>query len=104
MQRILVHIPIILINNRVVHWDVNNEVEHGSWFERTTGNPTILHDMFSAVRDADEDVVLFLNDYEMISGHQVAQVCVHLYFMLVTSACICWLVCLYVCVQDNTNF
>ena len=54
---------------------MNNEVEHGSWFESTTGNPTILNDMFSAVRAADEDVVLFLNDYEIISGHAAGQVC-----------------------------
>ena len=57
-----------------MHWDVNNEQLHGQFFEQSSGNPWILSYMFNEVRARDADVVLFLNDYEIVSSSRMTQV------------------------------
>jgi len=49
------------------HWDVNNEMLHGSFFEDRLG-ASIRPWMFNAVKAADPDVLTFVNDYNIISG------------------------------------
>ena len=51
---------------RLRHWDVNNAALHGDFFERHTGDPDILFDMFRNVRARDPDVGLFLNEYNVV--------------------------------------
>lgn len=52
---------------RLRHWDVNNEMLHGSFFEDRLG-PDIRRWMFERTRAIDPDVQLFVNDYNIISG------------------------------------
>ncbi|KAL4233055.1 hypothetical protein ACF0H5_007741 [Mactra antiquata] len=49
-------------------WDVNNEMFHGSFFEKHTGNPDITMDMFRRIHSKDSHPDLYLNDYSVISG------------------------------------
>ena len=62
-----------------MHWDVNNEQLHGQFFEQSSGNPWILSYMFNEVRARDADVVLFLNDYEIVSSSRMTQVHTRVY-------------------------
>ncbi|XP_060597011.1 uncharacterized protein LOC132750936 isoform X2 [Ruditapes philippinarum] len=54
------------------HWDVNNEMLHGDFFERESGNPDITMDMFRQIHKWDDHPTLFLNDYNVISNCDVA--------------------------------
>ena len=47
--------------NRLVHWDVNNEMLHGSFFEKTIGG-NIRADMFKWAKLADPNAQLFVNE------------------------------------------
>ena len=58
----------------VVHWDVNNEQEHGPWFEDNTADPGVMTDMFTQTRAHDPDGLLFLNEYGVVTYSQSAQV------------------------------
>ncbi len=48
------------------HWDVNNEMLHGSFYEDRL--PGIRTSMFQQARAADPDTRLFVNDYGVITG------------------------------------
>lgn len=74
MYIILHYLPLI---HRLVHWDVNNEQEHGPWFEETLSDPTYMNTMFTGVRARDPNVILFLNEYEVVAGGYVTQVTSH---------------------------
>ena len=50
----------------LVHWDVNNENEHGRWFERNTSHPDLLVDMFVRSYLRAPDVLMFLNDFSIV--------------------------------------
>jgi GH35 family endo-1,4-beta-xylanase len=63
-----------LNNCRCEHWDVNNEMLHGDFFERESGNPDITMDMFRQIHKWDDHPTLFLNDYNVISNCDVAVV------------------------------
>lgn len=52
---------------RLRHWDVNNEMLHGSFFEDRLG-PDVRRWMFERTREIDPDVQLFVNDYNIVSG------------------------------------
>lgn len=56
------------------HWDVNNEHQHGDYYERRTGDANVTMNMFNDVRSIDPDVKLFFNDYAIIEtrGNQKA--------------------------------
>lgn len=51
------------------HWDVNNEMLHGSFFRDRLG-PDIQPWMFRRVRELDPDVRLFINDFNVLSVDQ----------------------------------
>ena len=57
-----------------MHWDVNNEQEHGPWFEDNTADPGVMTDMFTQTRAYDPDGLLFLNEYGVVTYSQSAQV------------------------------
>merc|ERR1719436_1848579 len=52
---------------RLTHWDVNNEMLHGDYFERTLGN-NIRAKMFQWTKEIDPECQTFVNDYEVLSG------------------------------------
>jgi GH35 family endo-1,4-beta-xylanase len=51
---------------RFVHWDVNNEMLHGTFFKDRLGE-TIWPWMFKRVHELDPDVKLFVNDFNVLS-------------------------------------
>jgi GH35 family endo-1,4-beta-xylanase len=51
---------------RFVHWDVNNEMLHGTFFKDRLGE-SIWPWMFKRVRELDPDVKLFVNDFNVLS-------------------------------------
>jgi endo-1,4-beta-xylanase len=52
---------------RFEHWDVNNEMLHGSFFEDRLG-PDIRQWMFERTREIDPDAALFVNEYNVLSA------------------------------------
>ncbi|GJM69689.1 hypothetical protein HMSSN036_19050 [Paenibacillus macerans] len=50
---------------KFVHWDVNNEMFHGSFFKDRLGE-SIWSYMYSRTRELDPDAKLFINDYNLI--------------------------------------
>ncbi len=48
------------------HWDVNNEMLHGTFYSNIFGN-TVRKWMFDKVREQDADVKMFVNDYGVVS-------------------------------------
>ncbi len=52
---------------RFVHWDVNNEMLHGSYYKDRLGD-SIRTWMFQAANAIDPDCRLFVNDYNIVSG------------------------------------
>lgn len=56
-----------------MQWDVNNEMLHGSFFADREG-VTIRDWMYQAAAQADPDVDLFLNDFDVVENGQLTQV------------------------------
>ena len=54
---------------RFRHWDVNNEMLHGSFFADRLG-PDIRDWMFQRTRALDPDVKLFVNDFSVVAGNE----------------------------------
>ena len=52
-----------------VHWDVNNEMLHGDYFENRLG-AWVRPWMFQHARSIDPDVKLFVNDYNVITSSE----------------------------------
>ncbi|RUS83302.1 hypothetical protein EGW08_008924 [Elysia chlorotica] len=52
---------------KLAHWDVNNELVHGNFFERKTNDPDITKYMFKTVHSEDPVPTLFLNEYNVVS-------------------------------------
>lgn len=50
-----------------VHWDVNNEMLHGDYFQDRLGG-WVRPWMFAHARSIDPDVQLFVNDYNVVTG------------------------------------
>lgn len=55
----------LLIQGKVQHWDVNNEMLHGNFFTERTGDPDIRTKMFQWTNQADPSQQLFVNDYNV---------------------------------------
>jgi GH35 family endo-1,4-beta-xylanase len=55
---------------RFAEYDLNNEMLHGNYYEDRLG-PSITRHMASWVREADPGAVLFLNDYDILTGRRV---------------------------------
>ena len=53
--------------NDFVHWDVNNEMLHGDYFERRLG-PNIRADMFKEAQALAPQIEYFVNDYNVVAG------------------------------------
>ncbi|XP_041351370.1 endo-1,4-beta-xylanase 3-like isoform X2 [Gigantopelta aegis] len=51
----------------VEHWDVNNEILHGYFFEKRVNNANYSLDIFSLAHQTAPNVKMFLNDYNVLS-------------------------------------
>jgi len=54
---------------KFVHWDVDNEMLHGSFYKDRLGD-SIHTWMFQAANAIDPDCKLFVNDYSVVAGNQ----------------------------------
>ncbi|MGD0536054.1 MAG: endo-1,4-beta-xylanase [Verrucomicrobiota bacterium] len=55
---------------RFAEYDLNNEMLHGNYYEQRLG-PNITRDMAAWMRQEDPKAVLFLNDYDILTGKMV---------------------------------
>jgi endo-1,4-beta-xylanase len=55
--------------NKFVHWDVNNEMLHGTFYQDRLGE-SIRPWMFQAAHAIDPNCRLFVNDYNVVSGSE----------------------------------
>ena len=56
---------------RFAEYDLNNEMIHGNVYEERLG-PTITRDMARWVKEKDPSAVLYLNDYDILTGVKLA--------------------------------
>ncbi|KAI8793508.1 endo-1 4-beta-xylanase A [Biomphalaria glabrata] len=56
-----------ITKGKLSHWDVNNELLHGRFFETHTGDEHYSYHIFQAVHAADPKPTLFLNDYNVVA-------------------------------------
>lgn len=66
------HVQQVISHTRgtLEHWDVNNENQHGDYFERHTGDPDITAKMFQWIHSQEPGVKLFINEYNVITNSQ----------------------------------
>ena len=57
-----------MFEGMVEAWDVNNEMIHGSFFVDQSGDPGIRVEMFQRAAERSPELLLFVNDYNIISG------------------------------------
>jgi GH35 family endo-1,4-beta-xylanase len=55
---------------RFAEYDLNNEMLHGNYYEQRLG-PNITRDMAAWMRQEDPDAVLYLNDYDILTGRRL---------------------------------
>jgi len=62
---------------RFAEYDLNNEMLHANYYEDRLG-PEITRDMASWVRQEDPNAVLFLNDYDILTGKRLDDYVAHI--------------------------
>jgi GH35 family endo-1,4-beta-xylanase len=62
---------------RFAEYDLNNEMLHANYYEERLG-PGITRDMAAWVRQEDPQAVLFLNDYDILTGRRLDDYIVHI--------------------------
>ena len=68
---------------RVEHWDVQNELLHGHWYEETLKDPHVSENMFKMARPLDPYPKLYLNDFTAVNSGASTEVRVLSGFWLV---------------------
>jgi len=58
-------------------YDLNNEMLHGNYYEERLG-PNITRDMAAWMRQEDPQAVLYLNDYDILTGRRFEDYIVHI--------------------------
>ncbi len=66
---------------RFAEYDLNNEMMHDNYYERRLG-PQITRQMADWVHEGDPDAVLYLNDYDILTGNQLDKYVRHIQKML----------------------
>jgi GH35 family endo-1,4-beta-xylanase len=61
---------------RFAEYDLNNEMLHANYYEERLG-PDITRDMALWVKEADPDAVLYLNDYDILTGRRLNDFLTH---------------------------
>jgi endo-1,4-beta-xylanase len=62
---------------RFAEYDLNNEMLHANYYEERLG-PQITRDMASWVRQGDPNAVLYLNDYDVLTGKRLDDYVAHI--------------------------
>ncbi len=62
---------------RFAEYDLNNEMLHANYYEERLG-PLITRDMANWVRQEDPNAVLFLNDYDILTGRRLDDYMAHI--------------------------
>jgi GH35 family endo-1,4-beta-xylanase len=62
---------------RFVEYDLNNEMLHANYYEERLG-AGITRDMAAWVKEGDPDAVLYLNDYDILTGRRLDDFVVHI--------------------------
>ena len=62
---------------RFAEYDLNNEMIHGNYYEERLG-PEITKQMALWVRQGDPDAVLYLNDYDILTGNRLDDYVAHI--------------------------
>ncbi|MEK7675927.1 MAG: endo-1,4-beta-xylanase [Verrucomicrobiota bacterium] len=62
---------------RFAEYDLNNEMLHANYYEERLG-PNITRDMASWMRQEDPQAVLYLNDYDILTGRRLEDYIVHI--------------------------
>ena len=62
---------------RFAEYDLNNEMLHANYYEERLG-PDITRQMAEWVHEADPDAVLYLNDYDILTGRRLDDYLVHI--------------------------
>jgi endo-1,4-beta-xylanase len=63
--------------DRFAEYDLNNEMLHGNYYEQRLGT-NITRDMASWMRQEDPRAVLYLNDYDILTGRRLEDYVVHI--------------------------
>lgn len=66
---------------RIREYDLNNEMIHGDWYAQRLG-PGITREMFLWVKSADPEAVLYVNDYNIMSGRDGPRYVAHIRSLL----------------------
>ncbi|MBM4029864.1 MAG: glycoside hydrolase [Planctomycetes bacterium] len=66
---------------RFAEYDLNNEMIHGNYYEDRLG-PEITRDMALWVRQGDPEAVLYLNDYDILTGRRLDDYVAHIQKLL----------------------
>lgn len=66
---------------RFAEYDLNNEMIHGNWYADRLG-PDITLQMARWVKEADPDAVLYLNDYDILTGNRLKDYVNHIQELL----------------------
>jgi len=67
--------------DKFVHWDINNEMIHGSFYKDRLGDD-VRPWMFQAAHAIDPNCKLFVNDYNVVSGGQTEEYKTHIQDLL----------------------
>lgn len=62
---------------RFAEYDLNNEMLHANYYEERLG-PNITRDMAAWMRQEDPQAVLYLNDYDILTGRRLEDYMVHI--------------------------
>ncbi len=62
---------------RFAEYDLNNEMLHGNYYEQRLG-PDITRDMAAWMREGDPAAVLYLNDYDILTGRRLEGYAAHI--------------------------
>jgi GH35 family endo-1,4-beta-xylanase len=57
---------------RITEYDVNNEMIHGDFFRKRLGKDIVIN-MFQWAKDADPQAILYVNDYNILTGKDIAK-------------------------------
>lgn len=60
-----------------VEYDLNNEMIHGNFYADRLGLP-ITVEMARWVKEGDPDAVIFVNDYDVLTGNRLSDYCAHI--------------------------
>lgn len=66
---------------RFVEYDMNNEMIHGNYYEDRLG-PDITKQMAAWLQQADPDIKLYLNDYDILTGNKLKEYLAQIRFLL----------------------